>query len=74
MIRILRGTRLGSEGVLAGRGVSGSGVWEESGIKSSIIGIFLLFWLKEVFNIFNVSSYQNVQDIEHLLGDEPLTP
>jgi hypothetical protein len=28
---------LGSDGGLAGRGVSGSEVWEESGVKSSVI-------------------------------------
>ena len=41
MMRILRGCRLGSEGGMVGTGVSGSGVWEESGIKSSVIGMFL---------------------------------
>ena len=41
MIRILRGCRLGSDGGVAGRGVSGPEVWEESGIKSSVIGVFL---------------------------------
>jgi hypothetical protein len=42
MIKTLRGCRLGSDGVLAGRGVSGSEVWSESGINSSVIGIYLL--------------------------------
>jgi len=43
MIRILRGCRLGSDGGVGGRGVSESEVSEESGIKSSVIGVFLLF-------------------------------
>lgn len=42
MTRILRGTRFGSDGGVVGRGVSESGVWSESGIKSSAMGIFLL--------------------------------
>ena len=43
MTRIFKGTRLGSDGVSAGRGVSGSEVWSESGIKSSVIGFSCLF-------------------------------
>jgi len=47
MMRILRGSRLGSDGGMAGGGISGSEVWSESGIKSSVIGIYLLFWLTQ---------------------------
>jgi len=43
MTRILRGTLLGSDDVLAGKGVSESVVWSESGMKSSVIEIYLLF-------------------------------
>ncbi len=55
--RILRGTRLGSDGVLAGTGVSGSGVWSESGIKSSVIRISLLFNLIDLSIIMNKNKF-----------------
>ena len=53
-IRTLRGCRLGSEDGIAGRGVSGSEVSEESRRKSSVIGIYLLFWLMQQFTIRNI--------------------
>ncbi len=55
-IRTLRGCRLGFDGGVAGRGISGSEVWSESGIKSSLIRIYLLFYLVAMFTIANIIS------------------
>ena len=60
-IRTFRGCRLGSEGGMAGRGVSGSEVWSESGIKSSVTGIYLLLLL-----LFHIRNNNNLTLVLHI--------
>ena len=68
MIRILRGCRLGSDSGVVGRGVSGSEVSEESGIKSSVIGTFLLFSLVVMLTKCNIISLLRMSHFVNIYG------
>ncbi len=72
MMRILRGCRLDSDGGVAVRGVSGSGISEESVIKSSVIGVFLLFYLArmltkcDILSLIQMSIFVNIYAVMSL--------